>query len=265
MANTGHIKVWTLAECEKILKSLVNPVGKFLRGQGVSAEDALRLNLLPHLMEAPIKERTKYGPRRNLTAQERADQLKERNKQHARHTRRRRRVFKIVAMAIQRGTPMPAILSTTRNTIIEDDDVDVDEPEDSDSDDQSDKDVSPTHNDISLFTFQKPFDKTYERRFHHSLSVPALECSQFDSPKECTTSGTTTSLNLDDINMQCDRTDTLFDTSSQTDGLSLSFSLSGLSCFTNNTGNASPNLEMSKSRYSTSVSMMQKPLTFAKE
>ena len=161
---------------------------------------------------------------------------------------------------------MPVILSSMQNTIIEDEDDDVNEPNDSDSEDQSDKDVSPTHNDTPLLTFQKQFDKTYERRFHHSLpSVPALECSQFDSPKECTTSGTTTSLNLDDINMQCDRTDTLFDTSSQTDGLSLSFSLSGLSCFTNNTGNASPNLEMSKSRYSTSVSMMQKPLTFAKE
>ena len=34
---------------EKVLASYTDPIGKFLRDLGVSAADAIRLNIMPHL------------------------------------------------------------------------------------------------------------------------------------------------------------------------------------------------------------------------
>ena len=49
-----------------------------------------------NLKEAPSKPRVKYGQRRSQTKEERVLLAKERNREHARRTRRRRTVFKKV-------------------------------------------------------------------------------------------------------------------------------------------------------------------------
>ena len=56
--------------------------------------------------EAPSKPRVKYGQRRSQTKEERTQLAKERNREHARRTRRRRSVFKKVPI----GTIYEAIL-----------------------------------------------------------------------------------------------------------------------------------------------------------
>jgi hypothetical protein len=62
----------------------------------ISSIEAMQLNLMPYLSLAPRKIRRKYGARRELTAGERAEQTKERNREHARHNRRRRTIFRKV-------------------------------------------------------------------------------------------------------------------------------------------------------------------------
>lgn len=51
---------------------------------------------MPLLNQAPRKPRGKYGPRKKLTSQEKMQLSKERNREHARATRLRKRVFKEV-------------------------------------------------------------------------------------------------------------------------------------------------------------------------
>ena len=55
--------------------------------------DALRLDLLAFLEAAPRKERKKYGKRKTLSVSERSEIARQRNREHAKATRERRKVF----------------------------------------------------------------------------------------------------------------------------------------------------------------------------
>ncbi len=66
----------------------------------LSAQDALDLNIQEQLLRAPRKPRTKYGKRKVVSAEERVAVNKERNREHARATRMRKRIFKEVVFAV---------------------------------------------------------------------------------------------------------------------------------------------------------------------
>ena len=79
---------------EKILHSPTDPRGKFLRGLQLSASECIMLDLLPYLKSIPRRKRSKYGKRRNDQSDaERSEITKSRNREHARATRDRRKVF----------------------------------------------------------------------------------------------------------------------------------------------------------------------------
>lgn len=106
----------------KILDSQTNPIGKFLRDLGVSAADVIQLNIMPHLdevmlhhtiayevsqlftppikylhiIQAPRKPRTVYGKRKDLPPMDRKALNRERNREHAKSTRKRRKIFETV-------------------------------------------------------------------------------------------------------------------------------------------------------------------------
>jgi hypothetical protein len=65
----------------------------------LSAQEALDLNIQEQLLSAPRKPRTKYGKRKVISAEERAAINKERNREHARATRMRKRIFKEVTLS----------------------------------------------------------------------------------------------------------------------------------------------------------------------
>ncbi|CAM9330928.1 unnamed protein product [Phaeothamnion confervicola] len=70
-----------------------SPASKLLRDLGLSPQDARQLDILDLLLSLPRKERTKYGKRKNLTAEERVEQTKRRNREHARSTRKRKKLI----------------------------------------------------------------------------------------------------------------------------------------------------------------------------
>jgi hypothetical protein len=70
---------------------------KFLRQTNLTAQEARALNIEQLLLLAPKKPRTKYGKRRSVSAEERAELSRQRNKEHARATRLRRKLFQKVA------------------------------------------------------------------------------------------------------------------------------------------------------------------------
>lgn len=69
---------------------------KFLRELKVSPEEVIQSNIMDFLKLAPRKHRSKYGPRKAMTAEERRELSKERNRVHAKATRMRKRIFKKV-------------------------------------------------------------------------------------------------------------------------------------------------------------------------
>jgi hypothetical protein len=112
-------KRWTEKAVEKILASQTDPIGKFLRDVGLSAADAIRLNIMPHLDMAPRKTRTVYGKRQNLQDEDKKARSRERNKAHARCTRQRRKVFEVVLDQQLRklGTHICAAFSNEQTTL----------------------------------------------------------------------------------------------------------------------------------------------------
>ena len=91
------------------LFSLSIYLGKFLRDLNLSAVDALRLDLMDFLESAPRKERKRYGKRKKLSISERSEIARQRNREHAKATRERRKVF---AQIIERNLELldPCVL-----------------------------------------------------------------------------------------------------------------------------------------------------------
>lgn len=69
---------------------------QFLRSHHLSVADVLNLHLHPLLLQAPKKVRGKYGKRREVSTAQREALTRERNRDHARATRKRRRIFREV-------------------------------------------------------------------------------------------------------------------------------------------------------------------------
>eukprot|EP01041_Mallomonas_annulata_P001097 gene1096-2131_t len=88
--------IWTEDDCRKLLTSPTNPIGKFLRDMELDAADTVRLGIMADLEQAPRKVRRKYGKRKVLSEEQRAELSRERNREHARSTRRRKKVFLMV-------------------------------------------------------------------------------------------------------------------------------------------------------------------------
>jgi len=70
-----------------------NTALKFLKELNLSLEDAQQLEILDLLSSLPRKERTKYGKRKLMTEEERNNLTKIRNREHARSTRRRKKII----------------------------------------------------------------------------------------------------------------------------------------------------------------------------
>jgi hypothetical protein len=62
----------------------------------VTAKEVVDTGMMKDLVGAPTKPRKKYGPRRPLTDEERMEITKQRNREHAKATRIRKRLFKQV-------------------------------------------------------------------------------------------------------------------------------------------------------------------------
>ncbi len=69
------------------------PAGKFLRELGITMDDARQLGIASLLQDLPRKERTKYGKRKKLSNDEKRVLTKERNREHARSTRTRKKMI----------------------------------------------------------------------------------------------------------------------------------------------------------------------------
>ncbi len=63
----------------------------------LTPHDAIRYNVHNLLLQAPRKQREKYGPRREIDVDERILTNRERNREHAKATRTRKRIFKEVS------------------------------------------------------------------------------------------------------------------------------------------------------------------------
>ncbi len=62
----------------------------------LSVKEILCLDLVSFLEKVPRKPRSKYGKRKKLTLQERAERLKQRNREHAKATRDRKKIFNTI-------------------------------------------------------------------------------------------------------------------------------------------------------------------------
>mmetsp|Transcript_2738 Transcript_2738/g.3773 ORF Transcript_2738/g.3773 Transcript_2738/m.3773 type:complete len:302 (-) Transcript_2738:1895-2800(-) len=102
-AINGNENSLSPSELQRVFDDLVSrptdPIGKFLKETNLTAEEAIQLNIQHHLLYAPKKQRTKYGKRVALTADERAALCRQRNREHAKATRLRRKLFKQITAA----------------------------------------------------------------------------------------------------------------------------------------------------------------------
>jgi len=80
-------------ELHDILQGPNNPAAKFLKELNLTVEDARQLEILDLLNNLPRKERTKYGKRKVMTDEERSELTKVRNREHARSTRKRKKII----------------------------------------------------------------------------------------------------------------------------------------------------------------------------
>lgn len=71
-----------------------------MRKNNITAKDAIHLNIHHLLLQAPRKYRMKYGRRREVSEKERTVTNRVRNREHARATRMRRKIFKEVRKTI---------------------------------------------------------------------------------------------------------------------------------------------------------------------
>jgi hypothetical protein len=73
---------------------------QFMRRLDISAKDAIKYNIHRLLLNCPRKSREKYGPRKEVDEDERLTTNRERNREHAKATRLRRKIFKQVITEI---------------------------------------------------------------------------------------------------------------------------------------------------------------------
>eukprot|EP00981_Chlorochromonas_danica_P007545 scaffold1769_cov164-Ochromonas_danica.AAC.18 len=106
-----------LEELQSYVESPTDPVGKFMRKLQMTPEDAIRWGVFDRLIEAPRKQRAKYGKRREVSHSDRAVTCRARNREHARATRVRKRIFReieaIVAQRQQTERPQQDTASTS--------------------------------------------------------------------------------------------------------------------------------------------------------
>lgn len=77
--------------------------GQFMRKHGLTPADAIRHNVHCLLLEAPRKLREKYGKRREISSNERVLTCRARNREHAKATRMRKRIFREVEAILKPG------------------------------------------------------------------------------------------------------------------------------------------------------------------
>jgi hypothetical protein len=70
---------------------------QFLRATNLTAEEAVDMDIVAKLLTVPRKSRKKYGQRREVSHEERAAISRERNREHASATRRRKKIFQEVS------------------------------------------------------------------------------------------------------------------------------------------------------------------------
>jgi len=100
---------WHTDDVEAFMeRSPTHPGSLFLKRRGISAENAVALNLMPYLVTLPSLPRKLYGPRQHkTTSKEKSEDTKARNKEHGRLTRVRRFTFKQCEKAVTTHMPLP--------------------------------------------------------------------------------------------------------------------------------------------------------------
>mmetsp|Transcript_38096 Transcript_38096/g.68900 ORF Transcript_38096/g.68900 Transcript_38096/m.68900 type:complete len:381 (-) Transcript_38096:233-1375(-) len=88
-----HEKAVKVDEDINDILSPTNPASKFLKELNLTVEDARQLEILDLLANLPRKERTKYGKRKEMTKEEKSELTKVRNREHARSTRKRKKII----------------------------------------------------------------------------------------------------------------------------------------------------------------------------
>ncbi|KAJ1436848.1 hypothetical protein B484DRAFT_477529 [Ochromonadaceae sp. CCMP2298] len=83
-------------DISEMIDSQTDPVGKFLRDRVLTAQAIIQLDLHEIVLNAPKTPRRKYGPRTELTEQQRNDMNKKRNRDHAWATRQRKKIFEMI-------------------------------------------------------------------------------------------------------------------------------------------------------------------------
>ncbi len=68
-----------------------------MRKWGLTADNAISLGIHYMLLDAPRKPREKYGKRREISPTDRTNTCRERNREHAKSTRVRKRIFREVS------------------------------------------------------------------------------------------------------------------------------------------------------------------------
>ena len=99
LANHSEVSNFNLDvknSLEKVFTSKTDPMGKFLKKNNLTFKDIIDLNLENKILQCPTKQRTKYHKRKGLSADEKLKINRQRNREHAKATRIRRKIYKEV-------------------------------------------------------------------------------------------------------------------------------------------------------------------------
>lgn len=81
---------------EKVFTSKTDPMGKFLKKNNLTINDVIDLNIENKILQCPKTQRTKYHKRKGLSDDEKLKLTRQRNREHARATRLRRKIYQEV-------------------------------------------------------------------------------------------------------------------------------------------------------------------------
>jgi len=93
LLNSRNQAVQVDEELPDVLHGVNTSAAQFLRDLNLSIEDAKQLDILGILQSCPRKARTKYGKRKFMTDDERVKLTRIRNREHARSTRKRKKII----------------------------------------------------------------------------------------------------------------------------------------------------------------------------
>jgi hypothetical protein len=79
------------ADLVKLFRDVRHPVAKLLKELDITVEDAIQLDIIEQLRGLPHKQRATYIKRNTLTEEERKQQSRTRNREHAKLTRDRKK------------------------------------------------------------------------------------------------------------------------------------------------------------------------------